>query len=93
MCLLKQCPNDWSSNIVSYMGRAVGISFSYLTANQGLTFHPGGEEDGVGSKFLIGPEVVYQDMRAFGFSTRRSQLTNVAVVVYAATGEGERTLC
>lgn len=61
MCLLKQCPNDWSSDIVSGMERAVRISFSYFTVNQGLTFHPRGKEDGVGFKILVGLKGAYQE--------------------------------
>lgn len=84
MCLLKQCPNDWSSDIVSCMERAVRICFSYFTVNQGLTFHPGRKGDGVGFKIWVGLEVAYQE--------KRSQPANVAVVPNAAIGEGERTL-
>lgn len=64
MCLLKECPKDRSSNIVSCMGRAVRISFSYFTANQGLTFHPEEKEDGVDFKFLVGLEVAYRDLQS-----------------------------
>lgn len=64
MCLLKQCPNDWSSDTVSCIGKSAGISFSYFTANQGLTFHPGGKEGGVGLECLVGPKVAYRGMQS-----------------------------
>lgn len=64
-----------------------------LTANQGLAFHPGGEEDGVGCKFLVAPEVAHQDLQSVGFSARRrGQPTNVPVVPNTAVREGEKTL-
>jgi len=56
----------------------------FFTVNQGLTFHPGEKEDGVGFKILVGLKVAYQE--------KGSQPTNVAVVLNAAIREGERTL-
>lgn len=78
MCLLKQHPNDWSSNTVS-CGKSSSSKLSLLYYKSSPWLQPKRKEDGIDFKSLIGPDVASGHTR-----------THVTMVPSAAIQEGER---